>query len=116
NPFLMSDYKTILSINLGLLVAVLLFKVDELIYVLLAIDFLCLLSEKIAVFLVQIINKIISTVATIGSTLVLGAIYCLVLFPLAILKNLLSKKKQQESSSFIERNYEYQATDFEKMW
>ena len=112
----MSDYKTILSLNLGLLFASLLFKVDELVYVVLALDFLCLLNEKIAAFFVQIINKITAIVAQIGSTLFLGIIYCLVLFPLAMLKNLFSKKKQQKTSSFIERDYQYQATDFEKMW
>lgn len=112
----MSDYKTVLSLNLGLLFAVLLFEAQELIYVLLAIDFLCLLSEKIASVFVQLINKITSTIAQIGSTLLLGIIYCFVLFPLAALKNIFSKKKQPANSSFIERNHEYQATDFEEMW
>ncbi len=104
----------ILTICCGLIIFYIIFRTDVVLYILLGLAvigaFSSWLSSKIA-WLWMGLGKILGY---ISSRILLGAIFYLLLTPLALIRKLSQNRKQEDEkrSNFIVRNYRYIPEDF----
>jgi ABC-type multidrug transport system fused ATPase/permease subunit len=105
----------------GLLVFYIVFKIEVLVIIALAVIVLTILSDFIANKISWLWMKLAEVLGYINSKILLSAIFYLVLFPIALIYKLLSKdtlylKKNKMDSLFITRNKTYTAEDLKDLW
>ena len=114
-------YKTILVIVSGLLVIALIFKVNWLITVAMAIGVVSVFIPVAAKGIEWFWLKLAFALGWVNSRILLSLVYFLFLLPIAWLSRLFTKdplalRKQKTSTLFIERNHLYTKKDLENIW
>ncbi len=115
------DMETVCVISTGLIALYLIFKINVLLPVAFGLLLAGLFSGLFARLLTILWYKLSEMLGYISSRILFTVVYFIILFPLAMLyrlfnKNPLSLKNKPGKSLFIERNYVYNAEDFENPW
>ena len=114
--------ETILVIAAGMIVFHFLFKRVEFLYVALGAAVLGLAIPIAAKYIHLGWMGLAKVLGFINSHILLGVIFFFILTPIALLRNLVSRKdnlqlrKQEGESYFVERNHTYEAADLENPW
>lgn len=113
--------ESILVITLGMVVFYLLFKSIAFLVVALAVGMLGLSSNLLLTKITWAWNRLASFLGHLNGTILLSAVYYLVLCPIAYFYRLrhpdaLQLKKKNTGTYFITRNHTYTGKDLENMW
>jgi len=115
-----STHSTILIIVLGLLVLSYIFKTDTLVLIATLVGVLSLLVPIFGKGLEWGWFKLAEVLGWINTRLLLGIVFFVFLFPLALLSRLSKrntlKLKRSSGSVFTDRNHQYKKEDLENMW
>ena len=115
-------YKTITVIITGFLILQLIFGQIIFIYIALSIGLLSLISERIGKGIHFVWYKIAEGLGWVNSRIILGIVFYIFLFPIAILARLFRKndelfiKKPANKSLFVSRNHQFKKEDLENIW
>lgn len=113
--------ESILVITLGMVVLYLLFKSVGFLVVALVLGVGSLLSDLLLTKITWAWNRLASFLGFLNGTILLSAVYYLVLCPIAYLYRLrhpdaLQLKKKNTGTYFTTRNHTYTGKDLENMW
>jgi Saxitoxin biosynthesis operon protein SxtJ len=113
--------ESILVITLGMVVLYLLFKSLVFLVVALVLGVLSLSSDLLLTKIIWAWNRLASFLGYLNGTILLSAVYYLVLCPIAYFYRLrhpdaLQLKKKSTGTYFTTRNHTYTAKDLENMW
>lgn len=107
-------YITNIVLASGLIIISLLFKIQWLVYVAIAVLVLTALSKTIAEWIALAWMGFGKVLGKINSTIILSIFFLCILFPTSVLKKILSKTKKKETSKWIDINSEQ--INFFKPW
>lgn len=117
-----NNSKTILVIVIGFALLSLLFKNTYLFYFSIGIGVLSLISSTIESGIIWVWFKIAEVLGWINTRIILSLVFFVFLTPIALLKKLLSfkkdplKLKNTHSSTYVERSHTYAAKDLDNIW
>ncbi len=115
-----STTSTILIIVLGLLVLSYIFKNDTFVLVATLIGVFSMVFPILGKGVEWVWFKIAEVLGWINTRILLGIVFFVFLFPLALLTRLGKKNmlqlKRTNGSTFINRNHQYKKEDLENMW
>jgi hypothetical protein len=114
-------FKTILVIVTGLLALALIFKVQWLLYIALAVGACAVFSSAAAKGIEWAWIKLATFLGWVNSRILLSVIYFVFLLPLAWISRLFTKdplvlRRRNTSSLFVTRNHQYTKKDLENIW
>lgn len=114
-------FKTILVIVTGILALALIFHIDWLLYVSLAVGACSVFSGAVAKGIEWAWIKLATFLGWVNSKILLSVIYFGFLFPLAWLSRLFTKdplalRRRKTETLFVTRNHQYTKKDLEKIW
>jgi hypothetical protein len=121
-PTRAKQLETILVITAGMMAFHFIFKRVEFLYVALGIAVVGLAIPIAAKYIHLGWMGLAKVLGFINSHILLGVIFFFILTPIALLRNLVSRKdplqlkKQQDGSYFVERNHTFEASDLENPW
>lgn len=112
--------KTILVIVTGFLVLSYIFKASVLVTIATVLAVLCLVFPPVARFVEWIWFKIAHALGWFNSRVLLGIVFFVILFPIALLSRMTKrnslKLRRADDTLFTVRDYHYKKEDFENMW
>jgi hypothetical protein len=113
--------KTILTISIGFLLLYLIGKQNWALWVAIGIGAIGIISEKLSVLIEKLWFKLALILSYIVPNIIMGAIFFLFLFPIALLSKIFKKKdslklKNNIDTVYSERVVVYDKTHFENMW
>jgi flagellar biosynthesis protein FlhB len=113
-------FRNVLVITAGFLLFYLLFEIEILLYIAVAIAVLGALSQNIAQAINWLWMKIALVLGWINTRILLSLIFFLFLTPIALFSRLFTKDplrlKQPKNSNFDERNHLYNKEELENIW
>lgn len=118
---LTESYKTVVVIMLGLLVVYVVWHYEVLLVAALIIGLLAFVSETMALTIHKLWMGLAQVLGMIFPPVILGAVYFLLLTPIALLSKLFSKNdplmlKNNKQSTFISCTRVFDKGSFEKLW
>ena len=112
--------ESVLIISAGFLVLFFVFKIKIFIFISLLILLLSAMSDLFTDGLTWLWFKLAEVLGWINSRILLGLIFFLFLFPVALIARLLNKTsisfKKNKDTYYSERNHTYTPEDIENMW
>jgi hypothetical protein len=113
-------FQTILVITMGFVLIGFFTKANWPYYLSFSIGSISLISDRIALFIVNIWFGLAKILGFINSRILLTIIYYFFLVPLSLISRLSKSRtldlKKDQMSYFITRNHQYVKSDFEKPW
>lgn len=114
-----SQYETVLAIVIGTLAIYMIFDIAWMVYVSLSLGLGALLVGQLAYWIEWLWLKLTRFIGNIVSTVILGIIFYVFLFPIAFIYRLTNRDKlfsKNKTSMFIERNHQFESKDLENPW
>jgi polyferredoxin len=112
--------ETILTIVTGLIVVFLVFKIKWILLIAVVIGLLGMFSVYLSNKITWAWLKLSEGMGWVMSKVILGAVFFLFLFPLALISRLFNKDrlklKRADGSYFYERNHQYEKEDLVNTW
>jgi hypothetical protein len=114
------NLEAMLTITAGFLLLYVVFKTPAFLIISLVIAAIGLFSKSLTALIARLWYKLAELLSAVVPRILLGLLYYLLLFPLAVLSRLFSKDpmhlSKDHDSLYVVRNTSFSKKDFEKTW